>query len=240
MDTQIKPFINRNALKYIAIVAMLIDHIGWTFVATNSVLGQVMHFVGRLTGPIMAYMLYEGYLHTRSVKKYALRLGIFALISWVPYSLHEFGSWPGPNLGVIWTLFLALLVLWMWDKAEFKKGTKVFLVVLACILSLFGDWPIFDILWPLLLFIHRDDPKTGWRKFTIVIIAEVALFAVMDILAGDYTGWLFQLGAFLVPPIIRFLYNGEPGSKNAFHKWFFYVFYPLHLLILFLLDVYVF
>nr|MCR5440839.1 conjugal transfer protein TraX [Lachnospiraceae bacterium]MCR5618746.1 conjugal transfer protein TraX [Lachnospiraceae bacterium] len=66
--------INRNALKYIAIVAMLIDHIAWAFVPTGSVLGQVMHFFGRLTGPTMAYMLYEGYIHTKNVKKYAIRL----------------------------------------------------------------------------------------------------------------------------------------------------------------------
>jgi len=62
--------LNRNQLKYIVIVAMLIDHIAWGFVYMDSVLGQVMHFIGRLTGPTMVYFIVEGYLHTRNVKKF--------------------------------------------------------------------------------------------------------------------------------------------------------------------------
>ena len=89
-----KGILNRNQIKYIAIIAMIIDHIAWAFVPTTSVLGQVMHVIGRLTGPTMAFMIAEGYVHTRDVKKYAIRLGIFALISWPPFSLFENGVWP--------------------------------------------------------------------------------------------------------------------------------------------------
>ena len=81
--TNTKGFLNRNQLKYLVIAAMLIDHIAWAFVPTASLLGQVMHVIGRLTGPTMAYMLAEGYHYTRNVKKYAMRLGIFAVISWL-------------------------------------------------------------------------------------------------------------------------------------------------------------
>ena len=70
--TNTKGFLNRNQLKYLVIAAMLIDHIAWAFVPTASLLGQVMHIIGRLTGPTMAYMLAEGYRYTRSVKKYAM------------------------------------------------------------------------------------------------------------------------------------------------------------------------
>ena len=227
--------INRNALKYIAIVAMLIDHIAWAFVPTESVLGLIMHFIGRLTGPTMAYMLYEGYLHTRNVKKYAIRLGIFALISWIPFSLFETGYWFNPAFGVIYTLFLALLVLCMWDRTNLPKAVKVILVIVACILSVFGDWPIFDILWPLFLFIYRDNYKKKWASFFIIIASEVILISFIS----GFKHSIFQLGAFMVPLILMFFYNGESGSKNAFHKWFFYVFYPLHLLILWALKAYV-
>ena len=232
--------INRNALKYIAIIAMLIDHIAWAFVRTDSILGEVMHFIGRLTGPTMAFMIYEGYLHTRNIKKYAIRLGLFAFISWIPYSLFEVGKWPYPTFGVIYTLFLGLLIVWMWDKAKIPKALKVVIVILACIASLFGDWPIFDILWPLFLFIYKDDEKRKWRSFYILIIVEVAFIMLPSILSGEPFRSVFQLGAFMVPPILMYLYNGESGSKNAFHKWFFYIFYPLHLLILALLKMYVF
>ena len=231
---------NRNALKYIAIVAMLIDHIAWAFVPTGSVLGQVMHFIGRLTGPTMAYMLYEGYIHTKNVKKYAIRLGVFALLSWIPYSLFETGAWYYPQFGVIFTLFLALLVLCMWDKTDLPKAVKVLLVVLACILSVLGDWPIFDILWPLFLFIHRDNYKKQWLSFYIIIAVEVALTTLTAFMGGNPFRSIFQFGAFMVPPILMYLYSGESGSRNAFHKWFFYIFYPLHLLILWALKTYVF
>ena len=232
--------INRNQLKYLAIIAMIIDHIGWTFVDTLSVGGQIMHFFGRLTGPIMAFMLYEGYMHTKNVKKYAFRLGLFALISWPAYSFYETRKIFSAQFGVIYTLFLGLLVLWMWDKANIKKWLKVLLTVAACLLSLMGDWPIFDILWPLFLFIYREEPKKQWTAFTIVIAVEVILTNLLCI-GGPYPyRQLFQFGAFMVLPILMFCYNGEPGKKNAFNKWFFYIFYPLHLVILSLLAVYVF
>jgi TraX protein. len=60
--------LNRNHLKYLAIVAMVVDHVAWAFVPTVSLLGQLMHLFGRLTGPLMAFFLAEGYAHTRDVK----------------------------------------------------------------------------------------------------------------------------------------------------------------------------
>ena len=230
--------LNRNQLKYIAIVAMLIDHIAWTFVPLYTVLGQVLQFIGRLTGPIMAYMIYEGYVHTRSIKKYVLRMGIFALISWVPFSLHEAHRFPTASFGVIFTLFLALLTLWMWDKANIPQPIKIALVIAACGLSLLGDWPIFDIMWPLFLLIDRGDPKKQWKDFIIITIAEVVGAQFSAIGTGQPFRQVFQFGAFLVPPVLMYLYNGEPGSKKAFHKWFFYIFYPVHLLALALIDMY--
>ena len=168
--------LNRNELKYLVIIAMLIDHIAWAFVPTASLLGQIMHIIGRLTGPTMAYMLADGYYYTRSVEKYACRLGIIGL----------------------------------------------------CILSLFGDWAIFDILYALFFFCYRNNPQKKWTAFCML-----TLFCCGNMLATT-PWWLafFQVGIFLVFPLIQFGYNGKSGSKKPFHKWFFYVFYPLHLLIL--------
>ena len=228
--------LNRNQLKYILILAMVIDHIAWDFVPTMSVLGQVMHFIGRLTGPGMALLLAEGYQHTKSRKKYALRLFIFAMITWVPYDLHSLGHWPcyGMDMfGMIFTLWLAFMTVWMWDKLKVPKALKIVLVVLSCILSLFGDWCIFAVLWALFAYIWRDDPKKKWTSFAIVAVAEVVLSMVF---MGSVIGSLFQVGVVLVP-LLFLCYNREPGSKKPFHKWFFYVFYPLHLLVLFLIKL---
>ena len=66
---------------------------------------------------------------------------------------------PGLATAFIFTLFLALLTLWMWDKSNLKKPIKVLIVIGMCFLSMLGDWPILDIVWPLYLFIYRDDEK---------------------------------------------------------------------------------
>lgn len=229
--------LNRNQLKYLVIVAMLIDHIAWAFVPMNSILGQVMHFIGRLTGPTMAYMLAEGYCYTRNVKKYALRLGIFALLSWIPFVYFEFGTLPVvindgsvqqfyPTFGVLYTLMLSLLGIWLWDKGRCSKFVKILGIIVLCILSLFGDWPIFDVLYCLFLFIYRQNPRAKWTAFAIITLSHFILFL-------NSSSWcIYNLGIFMVPLIIQFGYNGKSGSKKSIHKWFFYVFYPVHLLVL--------
>ena len=224
--------LNRNQIKYLAIIAMLIDHLAWKMVDTGSVLGQVLHFIGRFTGPTMAIMVAEGYQYTRNVKKYALRLGLFALISWVPFSLYETGMPFAPQFGVIYTLFLGLMAICVWDRTKLPKAVKIIILVLLCIISVFGDWPIFDVLWPFFLFVYRDNEKKKWLSFNIIICVECGLLIVLSAMGGQPFAQLFQLGAFMVPIIFQYFYNGESGSKHPFHKWFFYIFYPLHLLIL--------
>lgn len=233
-------FLNRNQLKYLVIAAMLIDHIAWAFVPTASLLGQVMHFIGRLTGPTMAYFVAEGYHYTRNVKKYALRLGVFALLSWIPFVYFEYGTLPiviqdgsvqvRPYFGVLYTLLLGLLAIWLWDKGKCPKLVKILGIIGLCVLSIVGDWAIFDVLWCLFLYIFRKDTKGKWIAFCCV-----GVFACTPIVMS---GWeqLFQIGIFMVPLLIQFCYNGESGSKKPVHKWFFYVFYPAHLLVLGLLK----
>lgn len=228
--------LNRNQIKYVLILAMLIDHLAWSFVPTLSVPGQIMHFIGRLTGPSMAVLLAEGYYYTRDKKKYALRLGIFALISWVAYSLYETKTFPTLMFGMIFTLFLAFITVWMWDKLKVHKAIKVIFVILLCALSLFGDWPIFTILWALFSFIYREKPVAKWVSFAIIAATEVAFCLILD----SFLKNLFQLGVVLVPILLIFFYNGKKGSSSPIHKWFFYIFYPLHLLILALLKMFVF
>ena len=234
---------NRNQTKYILILAMLIDHIAWAFVPTASLLGQVMHFIGRLTGPSMAVLLAEGYQYTKDKKKYALRLFLFALISWIPFDLFESGRWPGFEQGVLYTLFLAFLVIWMWDEMKAHKAVKILLVVLACIFSVFGDWFFFVILWALFAYIYRENPKAKWISFGVIALVEIGIIGGVTVLFSPASLWdvlmeqCFQLGVALVPVFLIFFYHGEKGSKHPIHKWFFYVFYPAHLLVLYLIKM---
>lgn len=238
--------LNRNQIKYIVVAAMLIDHIAWSFVdRIHPFLGGVMHFVGRLTGATMAYFAGEGYQYTRNVSKYQLRLGIFTIVSWLPYVYYEYGSLPFCNANrsvmaslsqsVIFTLFLGLTAIRVWESVKLKKPVKLILIVLICAVSCIGDWALMNVLGCLFVHVFRDDPKKKWAAFTLTYFIPQFCLIVYSIvwvgLAPLHVPW-FQLGVLLVPVMLRFLYNGESGSKAPGHKWFFYVFYPLHLLII--------
>ena len=228
--------LNRNELKYLAIAAMLIDHIAAVYVPVDTVAGQLMRFAGCLTGPVMAFFIAEGYHYTRDQRKYGIRLAVFALLSWPPFSLFQTGRATFPAFGVIYTLFLGYLAILLWDKARFSKPAKIVCTVLLCLISIPGDWAVIDVLWPLFLFLYRDEPRKKWSSFTIIA------FVIM-LLAVDWGKplWMsaYVLGIPLVALVLRYGYNGLPGSKKPFHKWVFYIFYPTHLLILGLLRWFV-
>ncbi len=229
--------LDRNELKYLAVAAMLVDHIAWAFVPLDSIWGQLMHFIGRLTGPVMAFFLAEGYIHTRSLKKYGLRLGVFALISWPAFSFFETGFPYVFAFGVIYTLFLGFLAILLWDKGKMAEGWKVVLTVLLCLASMPGDWAVFDVLWPLFLWLYREEPAKKRRSYWIILLCSMVLSVIFG---GSGPLWTsaYILGELMAPFLLRFGYSGEAGSKRPFHKWAFYVFYPAHLLALGLLRHY--
>lgn len=231
--------LNRNQIKYIVIIAMLIDHIAWGFVdAVNPLLGGVMHFFGRLTGPTMAYFVGEGYHYTKDVAKYQKRLGIFAIISWFPFVWFEYGVLPIyfeqgkpmiiPAQSVIFTLFLGLTAIRLWESSKGNKPIKVIGILLLCLLSCIGDWAFMNVLGCLFVHIYRNNPKAKWIAFTLTFL----LPNVLLLLLAGFSGMWFQFGVLLVPLMLYFLYNGKSGSKAGFHKWFFYLFYPAHLVVL--------
>ena len=234
-----RPGLNRNQIKYLAIIAMLIDHVAWGFVdPVYPVLGQAMHFIGRLTGPTMAFFVGQGYIYTRDVKKYQLRLGLCALLSWVPFGYFEFGYiyFFHPTVpfafnlaqGVTYTLFLGLTAIRVWESPKLKKPVKVLLIIGLCVLSLPGDWRLMDVLGVLFVHVYRERPRAMWTAYTLTFLIPCMAFMLIG---GLQNNW-FQLGVLLPPLVLRFLYNGQGGSKRPVHKWFFYVFYPAHLLLL--------
>jgi hypothetical protein len=220
------------ALKTIAIIAMVIDHVAAAFVPAGSALYHLMRGIGRLTAPIMMYFIAEGYHHTRDVKKYALRLGIFAVISHFPFYYFSVGKWPVSAAGlrlrptsVIYTLFLALLAVIVFNNDRLGSIPKTALIVCLCLAATPGDGAFFVVLQVLAFEACRGDFRRQARAYCAIVAGSL-------VLSGGFTVPL-QYGMFLVVPFLR-QYNGTlGGSKHS--KWFFYVFYPLHLLILGLL-----
>lgn len=227
-------------LKIIAVLAMLIDHIAWAFVPTGSFLGQVMHIIGRLTAPIMCFFIAEGFYHTKDVKKYALRLGIFALISHIPYNYFMFGHLPFPlnyriqsalRTSIMFPLFLGLISLVVWNNNKIRKAIKIILITIFCLIAIPADWSFLPILWILNFGINHGDFQQQIKGFSIISI-PIILIPIL-LLVENASKWYEQIFHIGIPLAIPFLkkYNGSLGGKK-YSKWFFYIFYPLHMLVI--------
>lgn len=212
--------LNTFTLKIIAIVSMLVDHIGLVFFP------EVMMFriIGRISFPIFAYVLAEGIYYTKDITKYMLRLGIFALLSEIPYDLAVMGSvLEFSHQNVFFTLFFAVLMFWAYKKIEhqdLKTGALVviFLIGIFACQYLNTDYSDIGILLIFAFYMYRD------KKVGKLVLAGALLLGL--------TGGL-QLYALLALPLIA-LHNGEQGTKI---KSFFYLFYPAHLLILYIVHL---
>lgn len=223
--------VNRNRLKILAALTMLLDHIALAFLPEVSAAYQLLRMIGRLAGPTMAFFLAEGCVHTRDARRYALRLGLFALLSWPAFSLFLHGTWPTASFGVIYTLLLGFAAIQVWEHSDWSRGMRILSVFALCCLSFFGDWAVFDVLLPLFFFVFRGDER---KKWTAYLLTAVPLAGIPLLIDG--TASLYMVGVFAVPLLLR-LYNGENGHQSPFSKWFFYVFYPAHLLLLWWLKL---
>lgn len=216
-------------LKTIACIAMVIDHAAVVFQdAVPMGVYWVMRGIGRLAFPIFCFFIAEGFVRTSSRGRYALRLALFALISEIPFDLVSSGRvihLTGQN--VYLTLLLGLLGLWGYEALA-KRGLTVaaMLVPLGCALAahlLYADYGAGGVL---LIFVL-------YRCASNKIRQGVGVVLVMGGLSGLYhpiqmmgvLGWALCLG-----------YNGQRGPRV---KYAFYACYPLHLLILWVLGVWI-
>lgn len=223
--------LNRTQLKYIAAAAMLIDHIGMMFIPITTPVGLLCRIIGRLTAPIMCFFLAEGYEHTRSKYKYGTRLLIFALVAQPFYAYAHGNSILEADFNMIFTLFLSFMVLVCYDRIE-NNLLRFASVTALIVVSYYGDWGITAPLWVLGFYCFK-----GNRKKTLLYFSAITVFWILRAVynAAD-SGYIWryelcQLGLFMFP-FMYLCYNGEKGRDGRFSKWFFYVFYPLHLFVL--------
>lgn len=236
--------LSADIIKYIAVTAMFIDHIAGAFVEFNSVPGQIMHIFGRITAPIMSFFIAEGFHYTKNIKRYVLRLAIFALISWYPFIYKTTGEFPitiensriyiNPQQSMIFTLLLALSSLIIVHSEKIPSIIKPILLTILIFISLIGDWYCFPLIWAMIFDKFRGDYKKQAIAFTATSIIMI-LFTFGLVLKWKLTGFLFQFGVLLALPLL-YLYNGKKSKNNSFNKWFFYIFYPAHMVIIGLLK----
>ena len=117
MPTTEKPGLTRDAIKYLAIFTMLLNHIANVLLPENTILWEVLVDIGYFTAITMCYFLVEGFYYTHSRRKYGERLLIFAGISQVPYMI-AFGN---SQLNMIFTLFICFMILVVQEKMMASK-----------------------------------------------------------------------------------------------------------------------
>lgn len=215
---------NSIRLKWIAIITMLIDHVAAVLLPQTSPAWLVMRVIGRLAFPIFVFLLVEGFHHTKDVNKYLIRLGIFALLSEVPFDLAFYGKvLELEHQNIFFTLFLGLACIYLMSLVEKKYGKNA---VTTNVLN-----GVVTLTFCVIAFLLRTD----YNFAGILLISAFYLFRGNKLLQ---TFTLFFVSAFILGSISVFatlaiipiaFYNGEKGKSM---KYFFYCFYPAHLLIL--------
>lgn len=207
--------LNGFTLKWIAMVTMLIDHVGAVLVPQL----LELRIIGRLAFPIYCFLLVEGAVHTSNWKKYLGRLLVFAVISEVPFDLALRGRLVDvTSQNVFFTLAFGLLAVILFQRLKNRTlawGAALLLVLGAEFLQ--TDYGGGGVIMILVFYLFREQ----------VVIKAAAL--IMEITVGF--GGLENYAVFALVPIL--CYNGKKGPGGL--KYLFYVFYPAHLLVLYLL-----
>lgn len=210
-------------LKIIAMITMLIDHIGAVFFPITQLISQntIWRIIGRLSFPIFAFQLGIGYKHTKNKEKHILTMLIFALISQLPYSL----ALDTKTLNIGFTFLISILIIYSIEKFKsyaLKILSTILLLYLGIILNI--DYGIYGIaLCVGLYYAQNSKILTTSILFSFTLLHTILMknltmiFAIMSII-----------------PII--LYNKKQGKKT---KWPFYIFYPAHLLALYLIKIFI-
>lgn len=231
---------NRDLIKYIAMFTMALNHIAGAglvpYAEGTRFLNLLFTGIGYFTAITMCYFLVEGYEYTRSKRRYAIRLLIVALISQFPFSY----AFPFGSYNMLFTLFLCFLILVVREKITNTALRRIvtFLLILA---SLPCDWPLLAPIFTVMFASGRGNRKKMWRSYLIayamfVIITYMSNQQVYHFTYPVLVAALEGLPLLLSGVVILYFYNGKRAAHGKkFSQWFFYLFYPLHLMIIGLL-----
>lgn len=227
-------------LHMIAMTLMLMDHLWATLLPAK----EWLTCAGRVAFPIFAFMVVEGYFHTRSFKRYALRMLLFAVLSEIPFDLMYGGTWFYPvHQNVLWTFLLGLLGVWLMEQVR-KKG-KTWMYLLVCVLVVpaglvLGTLCMVDYYGVGVLTVFVFYFLHG-RKWWCFLGQLAALYWLnVELLGGlmypvQLFGMEFELcqqGLALLALIPIWLYRGRQGYHSKPFQYLCYAFYPVHMLLL--------
>lgn len=223
-------------LKWIALMTMIIDHVGVILLEPGSGLYWAARYIGRLAFPLYCFLLVEGFVHTRNVRRYFGRLMVFALISEIPFDMAHgcfraanvsaWTEWLGELMrsqNVFFTLAIGLMALWGYVRLNNQCQPMMALAWCAAMCGLAwmmkADYGFGGVAWICILYRFRQEPQMRfvWGAGTLLLaISPQEWPALLDF-------WLFSR------------YHGKRGDSR--YPWLFYAAYPIHLLLLYLIGL---
>lgn len=232
---------NRNQLKIIACISMVVDHVGYIIFPEH----LIFRVIGRIAMPIFAFFIGEGCIHTRDRKKYFLRLFVLALICQAVNIAESLINDSGRAfyLNILFTFSLSIVLcscLLNFKEDATAKNRNIFILAFAgvILLNLFFensqkltgteitlDYGLPGVFLPLCAVILRDKKKR--------LICFLAGLLVFSFIKYDFYVWFFVFA--MLSGVLLCLYNGQGGKMNL--KYFFYLFYPLHLVIIYCAEM---
>ena len=213
---------------------MLLDHVVSVFYLQNDFVFQVLKTPGRMAAPVFCYFVAEGYRHTSNRKKYVFRLILFAAISHYPFNL-AFGYGFFQATSVIWALAMGLVALSAVKSSRFHLVAKAGIILVCCLAALTANWNFTAVLWVLGFGLFFENFK---RQIISFILIGSTTYLGLRFFYFGVQDW-YQFGIFLAIPFLA-AYNGKLGQKSKAMSWFFYIFYPGHLIILHILRSLIF
>ena len=235
----VKKCLNSNQIKIIALILMLVDHIGGVLIENGILnfsefwakcalfwfnLDYTLRFIGRISFPLFCYFIVEGFLHTKNIKKYFIRILIFAFISEIPFDLafHNSFFYLGYQ-NVLFEFALAVLLLWALSKNNGEIVKQGIIVFIFCILSYYFrlDYDYIGILLIVVFYLFRNDKSMMFLLSGVLLMYSSKSFFCISV---------FSL-------LIINMYNGFKGKLNI--KYLFYLFYPIHLVLLVFIRFYI-
>ncbi|WP_051932041.1 TraX family protein [Clostridium sp. KNHs214] len=225
---------NGAQLKLIAIIVMLIDHTGALLFPKV----YILRVIGRLAFPIFAYFISEGYIKTSDVEKYKKRLFVFALISQIPFYLAFKNI---VYLNIFFTLFLGLYAIKVYDENG-SIGTIWLMGILAQVIN--TDYGLYGVFTIYFFYKYHEDFKTMAKKQVFLNIIFVSVIFLITVLSpfnrGKDAAWILKAfvgtGMQAISLLSLFLIKSYNGQRGRSMKYLFYAFYPVHLMILWMIK----
>lgn len=228
---RLKTNLDTDFLKLIAIISMLIDHVGGAFFPEVG----MFRWIGRLAFPIFCYCMTVGLLYTRNVLRYLGRLAVFAIVSQPFYLLafhpHDWmldHNWT--NWNIFFTLFLSLLAMYGFKERKWWLFGLAFFAV--CWWNF--DYSGIGIQLMLIFFICRNHPKIGAALYVLTYLPALWTGYPEDPLCLTLGGLTVDWTFFAVFAALLIFIPTRTGIKVP--KWFFYAFYPAHLAVIAILQ----